>query len=164
MGTGQANDRQSDDQPASPWRVDTIQRCDLPNIIALDTDISGIEKPDVWYGYYAALASESLSFLVARRGDEPGGDELGGYVVGGVRAWEFGSPPCGWIFAIAVRPDLRLSGLGSQLFNAITQRFAASGVQKVRTMLHVDDHLLMSFFRAHGMHAGPFVELEMKLG
>ena len=159
MDTGETADRQAASQPASAWRVDTITRGDLPNIIALDADISGIEKPDVWYGYYAALASESLSFLVARRDDE-----LGGYVVGGVRAWEFGSPPCGWIFAIAVRPNLRLSGLGSQLFNTISQRFVASGVQKVRTMLHVDDHLLMSFFRAHGMHAGPFIELEMKLG
>ena len=159
MDTGETADRQAASQPASAWRVDTITRGDLPNIIALDADISGIEKPDVWYGYYAALASESLSFLVARRDDE-----LGGYVVGGVRAWEFGSPPCGWIFAIAVRPTLRLCGLGSQLFNTISQRFVASGVQKVRTMLHVDDHLLMSFFRAHGMHAGPFIELEMKLG
>ncbi len=30
-------------------------------------------------------------------------------------------------------------------------------------MLHIDDHLLMSFFRSHGMTAGPFVELEMLL-
>ena len=88
---------------------------------------------------------------------------LEGFVIGEVRAWEFGSPPCGWIFAIQVRPRCRLTGVGTRLFAAVCDRFRAAGVDRLRTMLARDDTLILSFFRSQGMMAGPFVELEMAL-
>jgi GNAT superfamily N-acetyltransferase len=86
-----------------------------------------------------------------------------GYVVGEVRDWEFGSPPCGWVFGISVRPDARLGGLGAQLLAAILKSFRQAGVKKVRTMLSRDNHLILSFFRSQGMMAGPFIPLELDL-
>ena len=35
-----------------------------------------------------------------------------GFVIGEVRDWEFGAPPCGWLFAIDVMPSARQGGVG----------------------------------------------------
>lgn len=147
-----------DTPPHRPDNVTIAKITDLPEIIALDGLVTGLEKPDIWYGYFTAMHNAGVSFLVARQDER-----IVGYAVGGVRAWEFGSPPCGWIFAIGVRPDARQSGIASTLFEAICAQFATAGVAAVRTMLHIDAHLLMAFFRSRGMRAGPFVELEMPL-
>jgi GNAT superfamily N-acetyltransferase len=89
---------------------------------------------------------------------------VAGFVIGEVRDWEFGSPPCGWVFGIDVRPGMRLAGVGTSLLAAICERFRRSGVQTVRTMLARDNTLVLSFFRSQGMMAGPFIPLEMDLG
>jgi ribosomal protein S18 acetylase RimI-like enzyme len=136
--------------------IDTLRPGDLQAVITLDARITGTRKPDVWRGFSKAFGADQLIFLVAR-----GADGLAGYAVGGIREWEFGSPPAGWIFAVGVAPEQREGGVGSRLFDAMSKRFAAAKVRSVRTMLHVDDHLLMSFFRSQGMMAGPYVELEM---
>lgn len=98
-------------------------------------------------------------FLVA----ETEGGRLQGFVIGEVRAWEFGSPPAGWVFAINVDPDTRLGGIGTRLFDEVCKRFREAGVRSVRTMVDRRDHLILSFFRSQGMMAGPSLELEMEL-
>ena len=62
-----------------------------------------------------------------------------------------------------MQPQYRLAGIGTKLIGVLRQRFQDAGITTIRTMLQIDDHLLMSFFRSHGMTAGPFVELEMLL-
>ena len=134
---------------------------DLPAIIALDREVTGLQKPDYWrdvYGRYGGGGDDRRCFLVAASGVR-----VEGFVIGEVRAWEFGSPPCGWIFAIQVRPVRRLAGVGTLLFAAVRDRFRAAGVDRLRTMLARDNTVILSFFRSQGMMAGPFVELEMAL-
>ncbi len=55
---------------------------DVPTIIALDARITGVEKPEIWYGYIREFSSEKRAFVVATVGDQ-----LAGYIVGEVRAW-----------------------------------------------------------------------------
>ena len=86
-----------------------------------------------------------------------------GFIIGEVRAWEFGSQPCGWVFAEGVSPDARLAGVGTALFNAIRQRFGKTGVTKIRTMISRTNHLMMAFFRSQGMMAGHYLQMEMDL-
>src|SRR5664279_4344814 len=86
-----------------------------------------------------------------------------GFVIGEVRDWEFGSPPCGWVFAIDVHPQARLGGIGTRLLEAISASFYRAGVRKLRTMLARDNGLILSFFRSQGMMAGPLISLEMDL-
>lgn len=134
---------------------------DAPAIVALDKEVTGLAKPEYWKGMfelYGAQRQQQVFFLVA---EDQG--RLEGFVIGEVRAWEFGSPPCGWIFAIQVRPKRRLGGLATRLFNAICESFKSAGVDKVRTMLARDNNLILSFFRSQGMMAGPFIQLEMTL-
>lgn len=139
--------------------ISDVRLEDIPQIIAIDEKITQISKPELWYTYYAPNGrSQPRWFLVAHLNER-----VVGYILGEVRAWEFGSPPCGWIFAIGVSPDNRIAGVGTRLLDAMRARFRPTGVKTIRTMLHIDEHILMSFFRSQGMAAGPFIELETSL-
>ncbi|HKU86657.1 MAG TPA: GNAT family N-acetyltransferase [Casimicrobiaceae bacterium] len=147
---------------AGDMTVRPAQRADLDAVIAIDRTVTGIEKRDYWRSVFRRYANNGQSgrqFLVA-----DAGGQVAGFVIGEVRDWEFGSPPCGWVFGIDVRPDMRLSGVGTRLLAAICERFGDYGVQTVRTMLARDNTLVLSFFRSQGMMAGPFIPLEMDLG
>ncbi len=86
-----------------------------------------------------------------------------GFIIGEVRAWEFGSAPCGWVLALSVEPRARLRGVGKALFEAIAQEFKRAGVGTMRTMVARDNRLHLSFFRSAGMMAGPYLQLEKEL-
>jgi ribosomal protein S18 acetylase RimI-like enzyme len=85
-------------------------------------------------------------------------------MIGEVRDWEFGSPPCGWVFAIDVDPRARQQGVGSALLAAMVERFERVGVRTLRTMLASDNPLILSFFRSQGMRAGRLIPLELEIG
>jgi len=145
---------------------------DLPHVVRLDNIITKMEKPDYWadiFARYACTGSEDQPrasktrrnriFLCAT--DE--NDKVLGFIIGEIRAWEFGSPPCGWVFAIGVDPEARGGRIAEALFQAVCDRFRKAGIVRVRTMLARDDTLVMSFFRSQGMMAGPFIQLEKDL-
>lgn len=131
------------------------QASDLPAISALDERETGTPKPDYW----REMLAPDRHFLVA----ETDKGRLVGFIAGEIRAWEFGQPPAGWVFAIQIDPKLRQKGVGSQLFDAIVARFRDNGVTRVRTLVDRKDHLILSFFRAQGMVAGPSLQLDMDL-
>ncbi|MGA8010886.1 MAG: GNAT family N-acetyltransferase [Candidatus Acidiferrales bacterium] len=134
---------------------------DLLGLIALDEEVTGLAKRKYWketFARYGARRRLPRFFLVAEhRG------RVEGFIIGEVRAWEFGEPPCGWIFTVQVRPKTRLKGIGTQLFETLCNAFRHAGVEKVRTMMARDNQLVLSFFRSQGMMAGPFIELEAAL-
>lgn len=134
---------------------------DLPAIAALDARLTGQAKAAYWQDMLARYAGgpPERHFLVA---ETPKG-ALAGFVAGEVRAWEFGQPPIGWVFAIQVDPKVRLKGTGSALFEALAARFKAQGVTHMRTLVDRKDHLILSFFRAQGMTAGPSLQLDKAL-
>ena len=85
-----------------------VRRADIDAVIGIDATVTGIEKHDYWlslYRRYGKAAAIGQHFLVA-----VSGGEVVGFIIGEVRDWEFGSPPCGWVFGIDVRPDARLGG------------------------------------------------------
>jgi ribosomal protein S18 acetylase RimI-like enzyme len=143
-------------------QVRPIEAADLNAVIAIDTEASGIEKVDYWYELfhrYGTRGRQQRFFLVAQAEGA-----IQGFVIGEVRDWEFGSPPCGWVFGIAVRRSARLGGTGTALLAAIMDCFRRAGVDKVRTMTGRDNNLVLSFFRSQGMKAAPFIPLELDLG
>ena len=144
---------------AAALAIRAVRRGDLPEIIAIDAAVTGIEKRSYWnvvFRRYGVAGEADRQFLVAEEGRR-----VVGFVIGEVRDWEFGSPPCGWVFGIDVRPDARQHGVGARLLAAISAGFRRAGVTKVRTMLARDNTLVLSFFRSQGMMAGPFIPLEM---
>ena len=133
---------------------------DITAVSRLDSRITGISKADYWEDMFERYGKRpDRFFLIA---EQPGGSVVG-FIIGEVRAWEFGSPPSGWIFALGVDPRTRLKKIGSRLFQAICACLAETGVDTVRTMLARDDELNMAFFRSQGMMGGPFIQLEMEL-
>jgi ribosomal protein S18 acetylase RimI-like enzyme len=130
-------------------------------VVALDEIDTGLAKPDYWSDIltrYADTGRPNRFFLIAEAEDR-----LAGFIVGEVRAWEFGSPPCGWVFAINVPPEVRERGVGSTLMDEICARFKEKGVETVRTMLSRRDTLNLAFFRSQGMMAGSYIQLEKEL-
>ena len=149
--------------PAAPdaVRVRNVRAADLDQVAAIDLEVTRLPKPGYWAGIrqrYGAGRGQQRFFLVAEAAGR-----VEGFVIGEVRDWEFGSPPCGWVFAISVRPKARQAGVGSRLLEAICAGFRRQGVTKVRTMLARDNPLILSFFRSQGMMAAPFIPLELDL-
>ena len=137
---------------------------DLHKIVNLDAQVSGLKKKDYWDARFRRLNNKDGGHLIiAEFLDSGDSKEVLGFIVGEVRAWEFGSRPCGWIFAIGVSPDYRVQGIGEKLFDAICKAFHKDGANSIRTMIARKDQLNMSFFRAQGMMGGPFIELEKSL-
>ncbi|MDE2006041.1 MAG: GNAT family N-acetyltransferase [Rhodospirillales bacterium] len=146
---------------AGEARIRPATAADLAGVIALDAETTGLAKPEYWqdmFRRYGGRRGGQACFLVAIAEDR-----VEGFIVGEVRAWEFGSPPCGWVFAVQVRSGRRLAGLGSRLFDAVCDTFRAAGVDRVRTMLARDNTVIHAFFRSQGMTAGPFIQLETRL-
>ena len=136
------------------------RRRDLAQVIEIDARITGLRKPAYWTGILRRYGGRSPGrfFLVAIEGNE-----VQGYAVGEVRDWEFGSPPCGWVFGLGVRPETRLRGTGTRLLEAMCAAFRRRRVEKVRTLLARDNALVLAFFRSQGMMAAPFIALERDL-
>lgn len=139
-----------------------VRRGDLDQVIALDATVTGIEKRTYWQRVYrrygVGAKGEHRWFLVALAGDK-----VAGFLIGEVRDWEFGSPPCGWVFAINIDPDARQAGVGARLLATLSTSLRRAGVRKLRTLLSRDNTLILSFFRSQGMMAAPMIPLEMDL-
>lgn len=142
-------------------QIRPAEAADLDQVIAIDAEVTGKKKTDYWYELfhrYGAGRSRQRLFLIAEAGGE-----IQGFIIGEVRDWEFGSPPCGWVFGISVRPDARLAGIATRLLEAICAGFRHAGVDKVRTLIARDNGLVLSFFRSQAMMAAPFIPLEKDL-
>jgi len=142
-------------------RVRAVREADLAQVIQIDAKVTGLRKRAYWrdvFERYGRGRGGQRFFLVAAVGAK-----IDGFIVGEVRDWEFGSPPCGWVFGINVRPDARLSGVGTHLLAALSESLRRAGVTRVRTLLARDNAVILSFFRSQGMMAGPFIPLEKEL-
>src|SRR5512141_3205133 len=102
-------------------RVRPVDANDLGQIIAIDAEVTGLEKTDYWYELfhrYGVGCTRQRLFLVAESGDV-----IQGFIIGEVRDWEFGSAPCGWVFGLSVRASARLGGVGARMLEAICDGF-----------------------------------------
>ena len=143
-----------------------IRRADSADetaIVALDAEITGSEKAAYWADILDRYAGpdqrKQRYFLVAGSADT----DLIGFIVGEVRAWEFGSPPCGWVLAMGVSPQHRERGVGALLLDSLCAQLKNAGVSTIRTMVLGNDKVNLSFFRGEGLAAGPYIELEKHL-
>jgi ribosomal protein S18 acetylase RimI-like enzyme len=156
-----ASDASSDEAIA----IRPVRAADIAQVIAIDERITGLAKSAYWqeaYERYGKRRPRERFFLVATAADQKAGHILG-FIIGEIRAWEFGSAPCGWVFALSVDPGARLHGLGQAMFAAISAEFRKAGVTKMRTMVARDNQLHSLFFRGEGMMAGPYIQLEKEL-
>ncbi len=148
------------------FAVRRVGVADIPHVIALDQSVTGLAKPTYWEDVFERYGGHDLQerhFLVAEPEAPDARMPILGFIIGEVRAWEFGSAPCGWVLALSVEPKARLHGVGHRLFEAISNEFTKAGVSKMRTMVARDNRLHLMFFRSAGMTAGPYIQLEKEL-
>jgi len=146
---------------AQNLRIRIVSGNDLPEIVRLDEAATGVAKEGYWRGLLSDLDrsnNHDLTFLVAELDGR-----VVGFITGNVRAFEFGSEACGWVFALNVDSSIRVNNIGTRLFDELCSRFRQAGVGKVRTMLARNNELVLAFFRSLGMMAGPFIQLEKDL-
>jgi predicted N-acetyltransferase YhbS len=143
--------------------IHVAEAADVDAVAALDAEITGTAKAAYWADIFERFAGSNPRlqryFLVAKS-DE---NRLTGFVVGEIRAWEFGSPPCGWVLALSVSPEQRERGIGTLLFDALCAEMKKDGATTIRTMVLGNDKMNLSFFRGEGLAAGPYIELERRL-
>ena len=147
-------------------RVRRVQAVDIPYVIGLDTRVTKLAKAEYWNDVFVRYGKRRLHerfFLVAESRVDKTNPRVLGFIIGEIRAWEFGSTPCGWVFALSVEPEARLQSVATDLFEAISHEFKKAGVSKMRTMVARDAQLPMLFFRSEGMMAGPYIQLEKDL-
>lgn len=146
-----------------PFTISALQAGDLAGVIRLDAQLTGKRKPAYWKTVFSAFISPRRAkgqVGLAARLD----GRLVAYLLGEVRAFEFGSPPCGWIFAVGVAPEQAHHGIGSALVVEATSRFTRAGVSTVRTMVRRNDVPMLAFFRSNGFVGGSFTQLELGPG
>jgi GNAT superfamily N-acetyltransferase len=139
--------------------VRPLESDDLADVVALDKVLTGTSKEAYWGEVFDRFLRAEGCIGLAVIGE--GG--LEGYLLGEVRAFEFGSKPCGWIFALGVRPESTRKGRASALIEEARRRFHALGIGALRTMVARTDVRFLSLFRRHGFVGGPFVQLELDI-
>ena len=153
-------------KPDTAVRVRHVQAADIPHVIGLDTRVTKLAKAEYWNDIFLRYGKRRLHerfFLVAESCVDRADPHVLGFIIGEIRAWEFGSTPCGWVFALSVEPEMRLHNVGNAMLEAISGEFKKAGVSKMRTMVARDARLPMLFFRSEGMMAGPYIQLEKDL-
>jgi GNAT superfamily N-acetyltransferase len=153
-------------QVKTGFAVRQVRAADIPHVVALDQRVTGLAKPRYWEEVFARHGKRRLQeqqFLIAEPDETDPRMPILGFIIGEVRAWEFGSAPCGWVLALSVEPKARLRGVGEALFEAISKEFVNAGVNQMRTMVGRDNRLHLMFFRSEGMMAGPYIQLEKEL-
>jgi len=151
---------------ASEFTIRRVRLADIPHVVVLDDRVTGLAKPAYWESAFKRYGQQSLrerQFLIAEPDARSDRVAILGFIIGEVRAWEFGSAPCGWVLALSVEPKARQRGVGHALFAAMENEFKRAGVNQMRTMVVRDNRLHHLFFRAEGMMAGPYIQLEKDL-
>jgi GNAT superfamily N-acetyltransferase len=139
-----------------------LGRQDLPEVIRIDHLHTGESKPEYWKKVFSDfLDGKGRPVRVGLCAE--GGEGLLGYLFGEVRAFEFGSDTCGWIFAVGVDPGHLRKSVATGLLAIACRRFRTAGIRRVRTMVGRNDVPVLSFFRANGFVGGSFVQLELDL-
>jgi len=142
--------------------VRDLRSDDLDEVVRIDALHTGREKRDYWSATLRRFVDRTNRKQVGLAVEETEG-RLAGYLLGEVRAFEFGSEACGWVFAVGVEPDRLRGHVASRLLREACRRFRTAGIETVRTMVRRNDVPVLSFFRTAGFEGGTFVQLERNL-
>ena len=143
--------------------VRELRTSDVDDVVRIDALHTGQRKPEYWQRVFRDFFNGERGELRVGLAAEADG-VVRGYLLGEVRAFEFGSEACGWVFAIGVDQRNLRTGVASSLLAEACGLFAHDGITQVRTMVRRNDVPVLSFFRSNGFVGGSFVQLELDLG
>jgi len=141
-------------------RIRSLSRRDLADVVRLDAIHTGAEQRPYWTRLFREfLGPGHAPQKVAVAADVD--DVLAGFLLADVRAFEFGSEPCGWILEVGVDPARLRLGIASMLLDEAVARLRKTGVSTIRTMVRRNNVPVLTFFRTNGFAGGPYVQLEL---
>ena len=111
---------------------------DRDAVVRIDALHTGSPNPGYWNDVFDRFLTASDGRPRVGLVAEDSGRTIG-YLLGEVRAFEFGSEPCGWIFGVGVDPERLRGGIGGALLEEARNRFRKIGVATVRTMVRRND-------------------------
>jgi ribosomal protein S18 acetylase RimI-like enzyme len=145
---------------AASVAVRPLRPDDVAAVVHIDAVQTGEIKSAYWKRIFKEfLAADAAGARVGLAAEADG--HVIGFLFGDVRAFEFGSEPCGWILEIGVDPDFTRAGVASALLREGCERLRATGVSVVRTMVRRNNVPVLTFFRTNGFAGGPYVQLEL---
>ena len=74
-------------------RVRRVQAADIPHVIGLDTRVTKLAKAEYWNDVFVRYGKKRLHerfFLVAESRVDKADPRVLGFIIGEIRAWEFG--------------------------------------------------------------------------
>lgn len=142
--------------------VRAIEPSDLDAVVRIDEKLTGQTRKDYWRTRLdiAAMRPPWMASVAEADG------RVVGFLFGWVGESEFGiAARTGWIDLIGVDPAYRGRGVGQVLVD----RFVEGGrelraIQKVATLIDLDQADVREFFVRRGFRHGPMVQLERDLG
>jgi ribosomal protein S18 acetylase RimI-like enzyme len=157
--------RRSSDETAAPVQVGIrpLAARDLDDVVRIDAIHTGEAQPAYWKRLFRDALSRAGDRARVGLAAEVNG-AVAGFLFGDVRAFEFGSEPCGWILEVGVDPRYARQGIGTALLEEACRRLRTSGVSTIRTMVRRNDVPVLTFFRTNGFAGGPYVQLELADG
>ncbi|MBX3165884.1 MAG: GNAT family N-acetyltransferase [Candidatus Eremiobacteraeota bacterium] len=119
-----------------------VSEHDAEGIARLDQLLTQVWRIEHWEERIAfAMRRDPEGSLVAEKDGR-----IVGYLFSDVRGSEYGfADKTGWLEALGVDPDLQKSSLGRSLMDKVMERFQATGVKLVRTLVS-DQHAHMGTF------------------
>jgi ribosomal protein S18 acetylase RimI-like enzyme len=141
-------------------RIRPLAARDLAGVVRIDAIHTGSAQRAYWKRVFKDALSRDRNRMKVGLAAEADGS-LVGFLFGDIRAFEFGSEPCGWILEVGVDPRHARKGIASRLLAEACRRLRASGVSTIRTMVRRNDVPVLTFFRTNGFAGGPYVQLEL---
>lgn len=137
-------------------KIRSIEARDLERVKAIDLALVGPNRALSW-----PLTAEAnwwvkrpmLNFVAEAN------NQVEGFLLGDIRAVEYGMDKSGWIDVIGIAPEYQGKGIGKKLVEAFCDECQKAGV-KVRVVIRGDDEHLIDFWTAVEFHRGKLVNYE----
>ena len=140
--------------------IRSLKRQDLTEVVRIDAIHTGAEQRAYWKRLFLEFLSPAPARARVGLAAEVDGT-VAGFLFADVRAFEFGSEPCGWILEVGVDPAFARHGIATAMLTEAVRRLRAAGVTTVRTMVRRNNVPVLTFFRTNGFTGGPYVQLEL---
>ncbi len=147
----------------STVRIRLMRADDFDAVVAIDRKVMGTPRLEYYRTKFERLF-ESGDYIPTSLVAEDAGGNVIGFVIGELYIGEYG------IFqeearldTLGVDPAFRHKGVGRQLIDEFMDHLKTLDVQKVNTLVSLDDTGLMRFFNANGFTPSRTVNLERTL-
>ncbi len=136
---------------------------DFEAVVRIDEKVLETARPEYYEMKFEKLF-ESKDYVPASLVAEAEDGTVVGFVMGELFLGEYGIfQEQATLDTIGVDPDCRHQGIGKQLINEFMDHLRELGVQKIHTLVDLDDSNLIKFFRANRFTPSKTINLERSL-